>query len=98
MKNVKSLTEELVATATDLGRLEYRLRAIEEIIKGYDARADDISKKFRDRDFVEASLALQRRSRGISIRHRRRVKNRVTRARSQITATTMKLERLSGRP
>ena len=100
MKKVKSsrLVEELVAAATNLGGLQYRLRSIEEIIKGIDSRADDVTRSFTDREFVRDSLTLLRQSRSVSIKHARLVKQRIASARSQIAATTAKLERLSGRP
>ena len=94
MKKVKNLLEDLVVAATDLGGLQYRLRTIEEVIKGIDARARDM----KDREFLRASLALQRRSRNISISDARRLKHQITRARSRIESISAKLERHSLRP
>ena len=97
MKNVKSLIEELVDVATGIGGLQYRAHAIEEVIKGIDARAGDMKRTFTDQAFLRASLALQRRSRNISIRDARRIRRDITRARWRIESITAKLEHLSVR-
>ena len=103
MNDVKSLVNKLVSVATNLGQQQYRLRSIEEIIKGFDARAGDMKRTFTDpdaddREFLRASLALQTRSRNISVRDARRIRHDITRARSRIESITAKLELLSGRP
>ena len=98
MNDVKSLVNKLVSVATNLGRQQYRLRSIEGVIKGIDARANDMKRIFTDREFVQASLALQRRSRNISIRDARRIRHDIARARSRIESISAKLERLSSRP
>jgi len=100
MKNVKrsSLVEKLVVAATDLGGLQYRLRSVENVISGIDARADDTRRIFTDREFVRDRLALSRRNRRVSMRDARLVKAQITRARSRIKSISAKLEkRLSGR-
>ena len=97
MKNVKrsSLVEKLVVAAMDLGGLQYRLRSVENVISGIDARADDTRRIFTDREFVRDSLALSRRSRRASMRDARRLKHQITRARSRIESISAKLERLT---
>ena len=52
MKNVKpsSLVEKLVVSSTELGGLQKRLRSIEKVISGIDARAHDTPRVFTDRD------------------------------------------------
>jgi len=100
MKNVKrsSLVQNLVVLSTELGGLQYRLRSIENVISGIDARADDTRRIFTDREFVRAQLALSRRNRRASMRDARLVKAQITRARSRIESISAKLERLSRRP
>jgi len=106
MKNVKRssgggwwwLVKKLVALSTELGGLQYRLRSIENVISGIDARADDTRRIFTDREFVRAQLALSRRNRRASMRDARLVKAQITRARSRIESISAKLERLSRRP
>ena len=100
MKNVKrsSLVENLVALSTELGGLQYRLRSIENVISGIDARADDTRRIFTDREFVRAQLALSRRNRRASMKDARLVKAQIAKARSRIESISAKLERLSRRP
>ena len=48
--NPSSLVEKLVVSSTELGGLQKRLRSIEKVISGIDARADDTPRFFTDRD------------------------------------------------
>ena len=79
-----SLFEKLVVLSTELGGLQKRLRSIENVISGIDARADDTPRVFTDRDRALIIWCYSSRASLIETR-------------SRIESILAKLERLSGR-